>query len=969
MSVNLDRRGFLKGLAAVSGTLAMPSFVAAAAENVAALAKSTVPKYTDWKDIFRNQWSWDKVVRSTHHLNCWTQAHCAWDVYVKDGLVFREEQAGEYEQVNPELPDFNPRGCQKGGCFSHRMYDDTRITHPLRRVGERGSGKWERVSWEEALDDIADAYIDATVEEGTDRTIWDLGPGIDLGVSTAAQGRFSMLTQSIGLDMDGEIGDSRRGTLETFGKIQFERSADDYFNSDLILFWGGNPVHTQIPQAHFYIEAKYRGAKIISISPDLNPSATKADLWISLKPGTDGALALGVCHLIVKEGHVDEAFVKEQTDLPLLVRDDTKEFLKEADILEGGREDFFVLWDEASNAPQIAPFRTLTLGDLKPKLDVSDKVTLKDGKSVKVRSVFSMLKERLEPYTPAHVAKLCGLNEKVIHRFAKEIVSARAVSSIAQTTMCKFYHGNLAERSVALIFCLTGNMGRKGAGFAGFPLLTPDGGDKFQVAPSLKEAKETFAKLEPMIAQRIANGDTMEMVMQDFGGMMFQPGNPLIRLPIWTSGTLFWNVHGGIGEHSADPALIKKWDLKIKRPIYQYLEESLEKNWQPLHPPPGRDPRIMFCMVSNTMRRMRGSEKLREVLWPKLKKIVVFDWRINSTGRYADYVLPIAPWYERTSLKWVTPLSPYLTTTEAATKPMGESLSDWGAVVMLAKHIQQRALARGITTVKSPQGLDVNLHTLYDDLTMNGEFKEGDDDKVAKAIYDLSETHTKMTWEETKKKGFARFEQLPHEPSSIGNMCDIPENDTMVPLTYHVKDKVPWPTASRRISFYIDHPLYLEMDEGLPVYKEPPKMGGDYPLMLTGGKTRWSIHSTWRDSDLMLRLHRPDPAILMSKADAKARDIEDGDWVRAYNDIGEFIARAQVTPSMRPGQSLMWHAWEKYQFPSKGDMNSVSPSPLNPVELAGGHPHLKAGILSGQSSMYDRDTRIEIVKLPKGAKA
>lgn len=967
MSVDFDRRRFLKGFAVLSGAVAVPGFVAKAAAGVSDLTAGAVPKYGDWKDVFRQQWTWDKVVRSTHHLNCWTQAHCAWDVFVKDGLVFREEQAAEYEPVNDELPDFNPRGCQKGGCFSHRMYDDTRITHPMRRVGPRGGGKWERVTWDDALDDIADAYIDVTVEEGTDRTVWDLGPGIDLGVSTAAQGRFSMLTQSIGLDMDGEIGDSRRGTLEMFGKIQFERSADDYFNSDLILFWGGNPIQTQIPQAHFYLEAKYRGAKIIAIAPDLNPSAIKADLWISLDPGSDGALAMGVVNLIIAQNKVNETFVKEQTDLPLLVRQDTNEFLKQSDLQEGGRDDHFALWDETTGRVQIAPFRTLQLGELNPALVVNEPVKLKGGEAVEVRSVYTMLLDRVAPYTPEAVSEMCGVKPNMIRRLANEIISAGAVSAVAQTTMCKFYHGNLMERAVGMIFTLTGNMGRKGAGFAGFPLLTPDGGDKFQVAPHVDKAKEMFAQLEhELFAPRLEAGDTPEMLMQEFGGMMFTPENRPIRMPNWTSGSLFWSVHGGIAEHSADPELAEKWNLKLKRPIYSYLEECLDKQWQPLHPPKGSDPRILIAMSSNSLRRVRGSQKLLEVLWPKLKKVVVLDWRINSTGQYADYILPVAPWYERTSLKWVTPLSPYLTTTEAATKPMGESFSDWGVIVKIAKHIQKRARARGVTTVKSPQGLDVNLHTLYDDLTMNGEYSEHDDDKVAKTIYDLSDTHTKLTWEETKKKGFARFEKLPQEPSSIGNMCEIPENDTIVPLTYHVRDKVPWPTATRRIQFYIDHPLYLELDEGLPRYKEAPKMGGDYPLMMTGGKTRWSIHATWRDHDMMLRLSRPDPAFLMSIKDATERGIEDGDWINVHNDVGSFVARAKVTPSMRPGQSLMFHAWEKYQFPSKGDMNSVSPSPLNPVEMAGGHPHLKAGILMGQNSMYDRDTRVEVEKLPAG---
>jgi len=963
MSVNFDRRRFLKGASVAAAGLALPNFVVQAAEI---LHGKAVPAYKSWKDVYRTQWTWDKVVRSTHHLNCWYQAHCSWDVYVKDGLVYREEQAAEYPQVNPKLPDFNPRGCQKGGCFSERMYDPTRITHPMRRVGPRGGGKWERITWKEALDDIADAYLDVTVNEGTDRTIWDLGPGIDLGVSMAAQSRFSQLTQSVSLDMDGEIGDSRRGTLETFGKIVFERSADDYFNSDLILFWGGNPVYTQIPQAHFYIEAKYNGTKIISISPDYNPSATKSDLWVPIKSGTDAALALAICHLIVAEDLLNKAFVKEQTDLPLLVRGDTKMFLKLADVEAGGHDTTHMLWDAASDSLKPAPFRSLALGGLDPLLDVKRKVRLKDGTSVEVRSVFSLLRDRLADYTPESASQMCGVSAKMIRHLTGEIVRAKAMSSIAQTSMCKYFHGNLAERSVALVFALTGNIGRRGAGFAGFPLLTMDGGDKFGLPPSLKEAEQYFSVLNPIIEKRLADGDTQEMIVTGLGRLLYIPGNGLLRTPVWTSGTLFWSVHGGTGELSKNA---DSWGLGNKRPLGDYLNESLDKHWQPLHPPAGTDPRIMISMVSNPLRRGRGSEKLLEVLWPKLKKIVVMDWRINSTARHADIVLPSAPWYEHTNLKWVTPLSPYLTTTDQATPPLGESKSDWDIIVMLSRHIQERARARGIGTVKSPQGLDCKLDTLYDDLTMGGEFKEGDDDKVAKTIYDMSTSHKKMTWEEVKEKGFARFEKLPEDPGSIGNMCDFPEDDTIAPLTFHVRDKVPYPTASRRIQFYIDHALYDELDELLPRFKAPPMIGGDYPLMLNGGKTRQSIHSTWRDSPLMMRLDRPEPYMLVGMLDASKRGIKDGDMVRAYNDVGSFKVRVKVSPSIRPGQTLMYHAWESYQFHGKGDMNSVSPSPLNPVELAGGHPHLTPGLLQGQSSVFDRDTRINIELIREGVPA
>ena len=659
--------------------------------------------------------------------------------------------------------------------------------------------------------------------------------------------------------------------------------------------------------------------------------------------------------------------IRDRWDLPLLIRLDTMRFLKQSEVTEGGLATHHMLWDAKTNSLQTAPFRSLSLEAIDPQLDVPERqVLLKDGSRVPVRSVYSLLRDRLADYTPEKASPLCGVNPKMIRRLAGEIVKSKAVANIAQTSLCKYYHGNLAERSMALIFALTGNIGRRGAGFSGFPLLTPDGGDKFNIPPNLREVESTFAKLQPFIEQRMAAGDTAEMLTLGLGQMLFVPGNKLIRLPVWTSGSLFWSVHGGVGELSARA---DEWNLGNKRPIQDYVNESLQKQWQPLHPPADRPPRIMISLVSNPLRRARGSEKLLEVLWPKLKKIVVMDWRINSTARHADLVLPVAPWYERTALKWVTPLSPYLTTTDQATQPLGESKSDWTIIVMLARAIQRRAKARGITTVQSPQGLDVKLDTLYDDLTMNGEFKEGDDDKVGKAIYDLGTTHKKLSWEELKAKGFARFEKLPEEPSSIGNMCEIPEHDTIVPLTFHVRDKVPYPTSSRRIQFFVDHPFYEELDELLPRFKAPPTMGGNYPLMMTGGKTRWSIHSTWRDSPLLMRLDRPEPYMYVSSVDAQKRGIQDDELVRAFNDVGSFHVRVKVSPNLRPGQTLMYHAWEQYQFEGQGDMNSVSPTPFNPVELSGGHPHLTAGVLQGQSSVFDRDTRIELERLPQGAKA
>jgi nitrate reductase alpha subunit len=153
------------------------------------------------------------------------------------------------------------------------------------------------------------------------------------------------------------------------------------------------------------------------------------------------------------------------------------------------------------------------------------------------------------------------------------------------------------------------------------------------------------------------------------------------------------------------------------------------------------------------------------------------------------------------------------------------------------------------------------------------------------------------------------------------------------------------------------------MGEELPTHKDPPIAGGRHPLMLTGAHTRWSIHSAWRDDTLMLQQQRGQPLMYMASQDAEARGIRDGDRARAFNDLGAFIAMVKVAPVVRPGQLVVYHAWENYQFAGGKGFQSMIPTPLNPVELAGGQFHLRPMTICMQPSHTDRDTRVEVVRL------
>ncbi len=335
---------------------------------------------------------------------------------------------------------------------------------------------------------------------------------------------------------------------------------------------------------------------------------------------------------------------------------------------------------------------------------------------------------------------------------------------------------------------------------------------------------------------------------------------------------------------------------------------------------------------------------------------------MSSTALFSDYVLPAAGWYEKNEHKWGTPLMPYLHAGSKITS-YHEAKPDWEICALLAKAVQARATARGIATFKDRKGNERPLNTLYDDFTMNGTYTENDEVKVATDLVQLSSNLTGVEWEQLQTKGYARFTGVGTSGLSIGNACDVKADDTVSPFQYHVEKKEPYPTLTRRIQFYIDHPFYIELGETLPVHKHPPQAGGEYPLTLSGAHTRWSIHSAWRDDARMLRLQRGRPIMHISVPDAQARGITDGDLVEVRNDIDRFRIHAKLSPSLRPGQLIVYHAWENFQFAGGKNYQNLIPSPINPVELAGGEGHLRPIQICLQPGQNDRDTRVEVAKL------
>ena len=449
MSTGMNRRTFLKAgggalllsLVYLRLTQDEPGDAVRPARHAASGGKAGI-EYASFEDIWRKKWTWDSVAKSTHFVNCWYQRNCSWNVFVKNGIAWREEQSATYEQIDPNIPDFNPRGCQKGASYSQRMYDAGRLVHPLKRVGARGEGKWVRVSWDEALAAIGDRVVDVIASDGPGAIAWDPGTANAGGGASTAPYRAGFILDTPLIDVNTEVGDHHPGAQTTMGKISFSGSMDDMFHSDLVLIWGGNPAYTQIPNAHFITEARYHGAEIVVIAPDFNASAIHADLWVSVNSGSDAALALSMAQVIVSENLHRVDFIKEQTDLPLLVREDNHHYLRQSDIEQDGRDDVFYVWDEATQSIRPAPAKSLALGKLAPALAGSYTVRLRDAKPVSVTPVFARLRQQLDArWRPEQTAATTGVAPNAVRRLARMISGARAAQCVTQSVFSKYYHG------------------------------------------------------------------------------------------------------------------------------------------------------------------------------------------------------------------------------------------------------------------------------------------------------------------------------------------------------------------------------------------------------------------------------------------------------------------------------------------------------------------------------------------------
>ncbi len=377
------------------------------------------------------------------------EGRCRLVAYVKGDRVVKVEPA----KIEANADEFV---CLKGlTVLESRIYHPERLRFPLMRTGKRGEGKWKRISWDEALDRVASG-IRTTREKHGSRAVmgFDVPTPHLLGKTMA--GRLEDLLECTHANIF-TAGDSAGpvGNLTSFGAFLIGHDPRDVVNAKMCIAWGCNLAETYPFDMRWLLDAMEQGTRFIVIDPRFSPTASKADWWIPIRPGTDGALALGMAKLIMDRSLHDKDYVRRYTVAPFLVRDDNGKFLLEKDILRGGSESY-LCWDQDSGTAR-------PVEDADPALEGTFNIH-----GIPCKTAFQRLQDHLEDYTLDKVSEITDIPQETIEQLAVAYGESKPSAIKIGFGLQRTFHGHLNVRAIHLLATLAGNMGITGGGVSDF---------------------------------------------------------------------------------------------------------------------------------------------------------------------------------------------------------------------------------------------------------------------------------------------------------------------------------------------------------------------------------------------------------------------------------------------------------------------------------------------------------------------
>ncbi|WP_256988640.1 molybdopterin-dependent oxidoreductase [Bordetella genomosp. 9] len=372
--------------------------------------------------------------------------------------------------------------CMKGRAAPELLHSPHRLLYPMRRTRPKDGGDpgWQRISWEEALRETA-ARLDAVRREnGAEAVAFGVTTpsGTPLSDSIDWIERFVRGFGSPNICYATEICNWHKDYAHAF-TYGCGMPTADYSNSALIMLWGHNPANTWLAQAHAVGLGRAAGARLLVVDPRRTALAAQADAWLQVRPGTDAALALGLARLLIETGGYDAAFVRDWTNAPLLVRDDTGMFLRASEVAEVDMDAYersfpapgsadtaavYAAWDGVSGAAVAYDTRRTAAaqgGDRYALRGACD-IRLRQGGLVRCRPVFDLLAAQCAAYTPDHVAGITGVPPEQLRSAARLIAEAPSVAYHAWTGIGQQGNATQTERAIAVLYALTGSFDAPG---------------------------------------------------------------------------------------------------------------------------------------------------------------------------------------------------------------------------------------------------------------------------------------------------------------------------------------------------------------------------------------------------------------------------------------------------------------------------------------------------------------------------
>jgi len=361
--------------------------------------------------------------------------------------------------------------CAKGRAAPELVYHPDRLLHPLKRTRPKGDPDpgWQRIGWDEALDLTAASLRALADRHGPESIVFSMVSASTSAIVDSAVWIQRLMRAFGSPNFCGSLelcGWGRAyATRYTYGVGMGQAGSHmpDIEHAGCILFWGYNPSLARLSHATATVAALKRGARLIVVDPRRVGLAGKADVWLRVRPGTDGALALGIAAVMIERGWYDRAFVRDWTNGPLLVRTDTGRLLTERDRWPDGSAEKYVAWDAITDrAVAYDPARRRYEGTgVEPALVGARTIATPAG-PIACRTAFDLCAEVCRRHSPEQVEATCGVGRDQVEAAARLLWESRPVAYYAWSGVEQQSSATQIARALSLLYALTGSFDARG---------------------------------------------------------------------------------------------------------------------------------------------------------------------------------------------------------------------------------------------------------------------------------------------------------------------------------------------------------------------------------------------------------------------------------------------------------------------------------------------------------------------------